>query len=57
MTLNRVAKNKSEDAMNAWGYAVLGNKLKKIDKKIIKKKFRSEIKNDTLREIKSFNRR
>lgn len=55
MTLNRVAKNKSEDAMNAWGYAVLGNKLKKIDKKIIKKKFRSEIKNDTLREIKSFN--
>ena len=55
MTLNRVAKNKSEDAMNAWSYAVVGDKLKKIDKKLIKKKFRSEIKNDTLREIKSFN--
>lgn len=55
MTLNRIAKNKSEDAMNAWSYAVVGDKLKKIDKKLIKKKFRTEVKKETLREIKSFN--
>ena len=50
--LNRVAKSKSEDAMNIWSYGVLGNKLKKRDKKLIKRQFRTEIKKDTRRQIK-----
>lgn len=51
MSLNRVIKSKSEDTMNSWSYAVLGDKLKKTNKKLMKRKFRTEVKKDTLKEI------
>lgn len=45
---NRQAKLKSNDAMNMWTYADFGEKYKKKEKRTIKKKRRSLLRQDLL---------
>lgn len=53
MTLNRISKLKSEDAMNAWTHAVIGKPYKKQSKVLIQRRRRAVIKQDTQKEIKA----
>lgn len=53
MTLNRISKLKSEDAMNAWTHAVIGKAHKKQSKALIQRRRRAVIKQDTQKEIKA----
>lgn len=53
MTLNRISKLKSEDAMNTWTHAVVGKAYKKQSKALIQKQRRAAIKQITQKEIKA----